>query len=194
MATCRRFGSAFFLKSRQSDLWFFSNATVWIEISQAGYIMDGSSILHLRALEKLFMLHFLLFGWRPHRGQQYIAPKHMGISLVISFLFPFFSYPHWWPPYSYSGRTNPFGVLTIFSESLIGHFQAVTTHSEALTTPSEALTTPSEALPVPVGGSHIWSSPTPSKGCSTPSDALPHPQRSSAHILNKAPCPILYRG
>ena len=48
---------------------------------------------------------------------------------------------------------NPFGVLTIFSESLIGHFQAVTTHSEALTTPSEALTTPTEALPV--GGSHI---------------------------------------
>ena len=80
--------------------------------------MEVSSILHLKALEKLFMLHFSLFGWRPHRGQQYIAPKHMGISLLIFFLFPFFHILTALLNLA-QAQTNPFGVLTIFSESLI---------------------------------------------------------------------------
>ena len=33
-------------------------------------------------------------------------------------------------------QTNPFGVLTIFSESLIIPYETVTTHSKTLSTPS----------------------------------------------------------
>ena len=160
--------------------------------------MEGSSILHLKALEKLFMLHFFLFGWRPHRGQQYIAPKHMGISLLISFLFPFFSYPQFLTDALLTptqAQTNHLGSLQYFQSPLSPIFRQL----------------PLILMLLPPHVRHLllllkpfhWVAPTPEVLQHPPRDALPHqmhshilrdPQRSSAHFLNKAPCPISYQG
>ena len=43
-------------------VWLFSNATIWIKIAQAVYIMEYSTVSHMKALEKLFMLHFSFVG------------------------------------------------------------------------------------------------------------------------------------
>ena len=40
-------------------VWFFSNGTVWNDVPQRVYILESRTMLHLKALKKLFMAYFL---------------------------------------------------------------------------------------------------------------------------------------
>ena len=77
-------------------VWLFSNAPIWNDFSQAVKITKSWSILHLKGLEKLFMLHLLLFGRRPCRGQWPMVLSHIDISPFSFFFLSFYSSPSLW--------------------------------------------------------------------------------------------------
>ena len=47
-------------RNRTCTLWFFSNATVWNDVAQWVYIVEGRVMSHLITLEKLFMAWYLI--------------------------------------------------------------------------------------------------------------------------------------
>ena len=121
------------------------------------------SKLHLKGLEKLFMLHLLLFGRRPCRGQWPMVLSHIDISPFSFFFFFFFS-------------TLPLKTSQHLRISP-SFFEALRIFLEAQTTPSEIVATPFNIPPHASRSSHtlwdphypFWTTPSPINGPHFPS-------------------------